>query len=126
ITKISFPQTTNAGRAQKLAYVEFTNEESMQAGLSSHAEKLNDAVPDVKQATDKETRDRERDHKEGGGFTPNPAFNSGSVRGRGRGRGGGGGYAQRGLAMAGLTGGGGRGRGGSTSGSDVQGAVPSA
>ncbi|ESK87966.1 ser thr protein phosphatase [Moniliophthora roreri MCA 2997] len=131
ITKISFPQTTNAGRAQKLAYVEFSNEESMQTGLSSHAEKLNDAVPEVKQATDKETRDREREKEKEkeGGFTPNPAFNSGSVRGRGRGRGGGGGFAQRGLAMAGLTGGG-RGRGGSAggsaSGSDVQGAAPSA
>ncbi|KAF9268380.1 hypothetical protein L218DRAFT_893393 [Marasmius fiardii PR-910] len=110
ITKISFPTTTQAGRSQKLAYVEFGDEEAMKLGFSSHAEKLNDAIPDLKQATDRETREKEREQNAaGGGFNPNPAFSSGRG-GRGRGRGGQGGYASRGLAMAGLTGG--RGRGG--------------
>ncbi|KAJ8085862.1 hypothetical protein PM082_004681 [Marasmius tenuissimus] len=111
ITKISFPSTTQAGRSQKLAYVEFGDEEAMKLAFSSHAEKLNDAVPELKQATDRETRDREREQNASGGFTSNPAFSSGRG-GRGRGRGGQGGFASRGLAAAGLTGGG-RGRGGS-------------
>ncbi|KAL0066018.1 hypothetical protein AAF712_007008 [Marasmius tenuissimus] len=76
ITKISFPSTTQAGRSQKLAYVEFGDEEAMKLAFSSHAEKLNDAVPELKQATDRETRDRE------------PAA---GLTGGGRGRGGSGG-----------------------------------
>ncbi|KAK7051354.1 hypothetical protein VNI00_004854 [Paramarasmius palmivorus] len=111
ITKISFPTSTSAGRAQKLCYVEFGDEEAMKLGFSSHAEKLNDAVPELKQATDRETREKEREQNQG--FTANPAFSSGRGGRGGRGRGGGG-FAQRGLAMAGLTGG--RGRGNSNSG----------
>ncbi|KAG7096520.1 hypothetical protein E1B28_003949 [Marasmius oreades] len=112
ITRISFPTTTQAGRSQKLAYVEFGDEAAMKLALTSHAEKLNDAIPDLKQATDRETREKEREQQNavgGGGFTANPAFSSGRG-GRGRGRGGQGGYASRGLAMAGLTSA--RGRGG--------------
>ncbi|KAE9408097.1 hypothetical protein BT96DRAFT_914096 [Gymnopus androsaceus JB14] len=62
ITKIHFPSTTGAGRAQKLAYVEFVDEESMRRGLERGrtGETLNGATPDIKQATDRETRERER------------------------------------------------------------------
>jgi hypothetical protein len=51
------------------------------------AQKLKDTIPEVKQATDRESRG-EPPHRGGP---------------RGRGRGGGGGYAARGFAAAGLT-----------------------
>lgn len=51
------------------------------------AQKLKDTVPEVKQATDRESRGE-------------PSHRGGP---RGRGRGGGGGYAARGFAAAGLT-----------------------
>ena len=113
ITRVNLPHPF-AGKA-RLAYVEFGDEEAMKAGLEKHAEvrhidqssflhtdalppqKLNDIIPDVKQATDRETR----------GESPFRGFG-----GRGRGRGGpGGGYAARGLSAAGLTRGGPRGGG---------------
>jgi hypothetical protein len=50
-------------------------------------QKLKDTVPEVKQATDRESRGE-------------PPHRGGT---RGRGRGGGGGYASRGFAAAGLT-----------------------
>lgn len=53
-------------------------------------QKLNDAVPEVKQATDRETRNAE-------GQGP---FRGGPFGSRGRGRGG---FAARGFAAAGLT-----------------------
>lgn len=58
-------------------------------------QKLNDAIPELKQATDKESRTGENGHR--GSFT-------------GRGRGGRGGFAARGFASAGLTRGGAPGR----------------
>ena len=88
----------------RLAYVEFGDEEAMKAGLEKHAEvrfsfvhhidppkticaqKLKDTIPEVKQATDRESRG-EAPHR-------------GGPRGRGRGAGG---YAARGFAAAGLT-----------------------
>ncbi|KAH8106343.1 hypothetical protein BXZ70DRAFT_1061702 [Cristinia sonorae] len=86
ITKVSYPMTFH-GKQQKMAYVEFGDEESMKAGLEKHAEKLKDTVPEVKQATDKESRNAD-----------------GAPRGGFRGRGGrGGGFAARGFAAAGLT-----------------------
>ncbi|KAI0029668.1 hypothetical protein K488DRAFT_35706, partial [Vararia minispora EC-137] len=85
IIRVFFPNTF-AGREHKIAYVEFGDEESMKAGLEKHSEKLNDAVPEVKQA--------DREPREGGSF-------------RGRGRGGRGGYAARTFAAGGLTRGGG-------------------
>ncbi|KAJ8514891.1 hypothetical protein ONZ45_g7636 [Pleurotus djamor] len=81
ITRITIPPS-HPGRA-KIAYVEFGDEEAMKAGLDKHVEKIGDAVPDVKQAQDRDSRD--------------------GHRGRGRGRGG---YAARGFAAAGLTRGG--------------------
>ncbi|KAI0057721.1 hypothetical protein BV25DRAFT_1994756 [Artomyces pyxidatus] len=83
ITRVNFPNSFG-GRNLKIAYVEFGDEEAMKAGLEKHAEKLNDATPEVKQA-DREPREFR------GGF-----------RGRGRG-----GFAARGFAAAGLTRGGG-------------------
>jgi len=58
----------------------------MRARLEKHAEKLKDAIPEVKQATDRESR-TETHHPGGRG---------------GRGRGGRGGFAARGFAAAGL------------------------
>ncbi|KAK0206028.1 hypothetical protein DFS33DRAFT_1311797 [Desarmillaria ectypa] len=88
ITRITFPVGKFNNRMQKIAYIEFGDEEAMKAGLEKHAEKLKDTIPEVKQATDKETR-----HSEGA-----------SHRGRGSGgRGRGGGFAARGFAAAGLT-----------------------
>ncbi|KZV68922.1 hypothetical protein PENSPDRAFT_502599 [Peniophora sp. CONT] len=84
VVKVHFPQHSFAGREKRIAYVEFGDEEAMKAGLEKHAEKLNDAVPDVKVA--------DREPKDGGSF-----------RGRGRGRGG---FVSRGFAAAGLTRGG--------------------
>ncbi|KXN84195.1 hypothetical protein AN958_12848 [Leucoagaricus sp. SymC.cos] len=83
ITKISFPK--HLGHA-KIAYIEFVDEAGMKRGLEKHAEKIKDIVPDVKQATDRESRE--------------------PFRGAGRGRGRGGGFAARGLSQAGLTRGG--------------------
>ncbi|KAF8351095.1 Ser/Thr protein phosphatase, partial [Amanita rubescens] len=80
ITKITIP-TPYTGRP-KVAFVEFGDEEAMKAGLEKHAEKLKDITPEVKQATDKESRG---EHPFRGG------------RGRGRG------FAARGFAAAGLT-----------------------
>lgn len=90
ITRITYPPT-NSGRAQKIIYIEFGDEDAMKAGLERNGEKLKDgSTPELKQASD----NRE-----------------GAPGGRGRGRGGrGGGFAQRGFAAAGLTAG--RGRGG--------------
>ncbi|KAH6915455.1 Ser/Thr protein phosphatase [Coprinopsis sp. MPI-PUGE-AT-0042] len=85
ITRMNLPPGF-PGRA-KLAYVEFGDEEAMKAGLEKHAEKLNDVVPEVKQAADREST---------GGFR-------GGFGGRGRGGRGGGGFAARGLSAAGLT-----------------------
>ncbi|KAJ7584685.1 hypothetical protein C8J56DRAFT_789589 [Mycena floridula] len=90
ITKINLPPPF-AGRPQRVAYVEFGDEEAMRAALSKHAEKLKDQVPEVMQATDKGDRD------------------GASHRGRGRGGGRGGGFAARGLSAAGLVS---KGRGG--------------
>ncbi|EKM75751.1 hypothetical protein AGABI1DRAFT_116217 [Agaricus bisporus var. burnettii JB137-S8] len=83
ITKVNFP--THPGRA-RLAYIEFVDEAGMKAGLEKHAEKIKDITPEVKQATDRESR--ESNYRGSG---------------RGRGRGGAGGYAARGLSAAGLT-----------------------
>ncbi|KAK2462264.1 hypothetical protein APHAL10511_005570 [Amanita phalloides] len=80
ITKVTIP--TPYGGRPKVAFIEFGDEETMKAGLEKHAEKLKDTTPEVKQATDKESR----------GEHP--------FRGRGgRGRG----YVARGFAAAGLT-----------------------
>lgn len=79
------PTGSFTGRS-KIAYIEFGDEESMKSGLQNHAEKLKDVVPDVMQATDKESR--------------GDTFGRGSIRGRG----GRGGLAARGLAAAGLSG----------------------
>jgi hypothetical protein len=104
---VNFPTPYN-GRERKIAYVEFTDEGAMNAGLEKHAEvllpfsswqssdhtfsqKLNDGVPEVIRASERESRDY------------------GGYRG-GRGRGGHhhrGGFAARGLHSAGLTRGGG-------------------
>ena len=102
ITRVHFPTPYN-GRDRKIAYVEFTDEDAMNAGLEKRAEvlllfsswqsfdhafsqKLNDGVPEVTRASERESRDF-------------------SYRG-GRGRGGhhhrGGGYAARNLQNAGL------------------------
>lgn len=80
ITRINYPSSF-AGRHLKIAYVEFGDEETMKAGLEKRAEKFKDTVPEVMQATDRETRE-------------------GHGRGRGRGRGG---FVARGFAAAGLT-----------------------
>ncbi|KAJ3729588.1 hypothetical protein C8R42DRAFT_652453 [Lentinula raphanica] len=123
VTKVYFPTTTGAGRAQKLAYVEFGDEATMKRGLERTGQTLNGSVPDIKQATDKETRERERAASQSqlAQSTPSDSIasptnpqphpeRSGSSHGRGRGRGGGGGgFVSRGLAAAGLTRGGGRG-----------------
>jgi len=92
ITRVNMPHPF-AGKA-RLVYVEFGDEETMKAGLEQHAETLKDTVPEVKQATDRESRGE--------------PFNRGFGRGRGRG---GGGFAARGLSAAGLTRGAGRGNG---------------
>ncbi|KAH7888130.1 hypothetical protein F5I97DRAFT_1865837 [Phlebopus sp. FC_14] len=85
ITRVIYPNNMH-GRNQKLAYVDFADDEAMKAGLEKNNEKINDASAEVKIATDREDRaDR------GGG------------RGGSRGRGGRGGYAARNLAAAGLT-----------------------
>ncbi|EGO01480.1 hypothetical protein SERLA73DRAFT_103282 [Serpula lacrymans var. lacrymans S7.3] len=87
ITRVNIPQPMYQNRNQRVAYVEFGDEEAMKAGLEKHAEKLKDAVPEVKQAIDKE------DRQDRGGY-----------RGGFRGRGGRGhGFAARGFAAAGLT-----------------------
>ncbi|TFY50474.1 hypothetical protein EVG20_g11496, partial [Dentipellis fragilis] len=88
ITRVNYPNSFQ-GRQQKIAYVEFGDEEAMKAGLEKHAEKLNDGTPEVKVA-DREPRE----------------FNGPFRGGRGRGRGG---FAARGFAAAGLTRGGGPG-----------------
>jgi len=85
ITKINYPSNF-AGKSQKMAYIEFGDEQTMNAGLEKHLEKLKDTVPEVKQATDKESRNAESMR---GGFT--------GRGGRGRG------FAARGFAAAGLT-----------------------
>jgi len=109
ITRVHFPISYN-GRERKIAYVEFTDEDAMNAGLEKHAEvppsfspifswqcsdrafsqKLNDGVTEVIRASERESRDY------------------GGYRG-GRGRGGHhrGGFAARGLHSVGLTRGGG-------------------
>ncbi|KZT20617.1 hypothetical protein NEOLEDRAFT_1140444 [Neolentinus lepideus HHB14362 ss-1] len=86
IIRVHYP-ASYAGKNQKMAFVEFGDEEAMKAGLEKHAEKLKDTIPEVKQASDREPRDN--------------AFRGG----RGW-RGGRGGFAARGLSQAGLTRGG--------------------
>ncbi|KAH7921711.1 hypothetical protein BV22DRAFT_1038311 [Leucogyrophana mollusca] len=86
VTRVHFPIGIFQGRAQKLAYVEFGDEETMKVGLEKNAQKLGDAPVDVKQATDREERGER-----------------GGSRGGPRGRGGRGGFAARGFAAAGLT-----------------------
>ncbi|KAJ7895660.1 Ser/Thr protein phosphatase [Mycena olivaceomarginata] len=82
ITKITLPPPF-AGRPQRLGYIEFGDEEAMRAGLEKHLPKIKDTVPEVKQATDRESRG-EPPHRGGGGP---------GGRGRGgRGGGGGGGF----------------------------------
>ncbi|KAH7912440.1 hypothetical protein BJ138DRAFT_1083537 [Hygrophoropsis aurantiaca] len=93
VTKVHFPAGNYHGRVQKLAYVEFGDEETMKAGLDKNGQKIKDAVVDVKQAIDRE------DRGERGGSRGGP-------RGRGRG-----GFAARGFAAAGLTKGGPRSNG---------------
>jgi len=83
IVRVSYPHTPQ-GRSQKIAYVEFGDEETMKVGLEKNNEKINESLVDVKIATDKEDR--------------------GGARGGPRGRGSRGGYAARGFAAAGLTG----------------------
>ncbi|KAF5321479.1 hypothetical protein D9619_001120 [Psilocybe cf. subviscida] len=105
ITKVNLPHAF-AGKP-KLAYIEFGDEEAMKAGLEKHAETFKDTTPEVKQATDRESR----------GEGPFRGFG-----GRGRGRGGpGGGYAARGLSAAGLTRGSPRGNGEARSGGGGEG-----
>ncbi|KAI0751628.1 hypothetical protein C8Q80DRAFT_1218308 [Daedaleopsis nitida] len=87
ITRVNYPLNP-AGRSQKMCYIEFGDEEAMKAGLAKNGEKLNDAFPEMKQATDKESRSGENGHR-------------GSFTGRG-GRGGRGAFAARGFASAGL------------------------
>ncbi|KAI0829266.1 hypothetical protein BC628DRAFT_1408767 [Trametes gibbosa] len=94
IIRVTYPQNF-PGRHQKMCYVEFGDEDAMKAGLAKQGETLNDAIPELKQATDKESRSG--DAGRGGPFL-------------GRGRGGRGGFAARGLAFAGLTRGGAPGR----------------
>jgi len=77
IIRVHYPQSI-AGKAQKIAYVEFGDEEAMKAALEGHAETLQGLVPEVKQALDRE-----------GGY-------------RGRGGGSRGRFISRGLAAAGL------------------------
>ncbi|KAF9071854.1 hypothetical protein BDP27DRAFT_1382271 [Rhodocollybia butyracea] len=101
VIKVHFPNSTGAGRAQKLAYVEFGDEETMKRGLERTSQTLNGAIPNLSQATDRETREREQRER-----AASHSQRSGSFRGRGRG---GGGFASRGLAAAGLTRGGGGG-----------------
>jgi len=81
IIRVNYPQN-HAGKAQKIAYVEFGDEETMKAALEGHAETLHGVTPEVKQAVDRDSRE--------GGF-----------RGRG-GPGGRGRFFSRGLAAAGL------------------------
>ncbi|TFK64910.1 hypothetical protein BDN72DRAFT_825110 [Pluteus cervinus] len=83
ITRVNIPQAF-PGRA-KIAYVEFGDEEAMKTGLTNHAEKLKDVIPEVKKAQDREARGEN------------------NFRGGGRGRGGRGGFVARGLSAAGLT-----------------------
>ncbi|KAF5349334.1 hypothetical protein D9758_011757 [Tetrapyrgos nigripes] len=110
IVKVSFPSSTTAGRAQKLVYVEFGDEEGMRKGLEvgsvESGKKLNGETPQqVIQAMDKSEREKERGDGQSNQRDGN--FGTFSRRGGGRGRGGhGGGFASRGLAAAGLTRGG--------------------
>ncbi|KIJ19781.1 hypothetical protein PAXINDRAFT_29014, partial [Paxillus involutus ATCC 200175] len=87
IVRVNCPHN-QSGRTQKIAYVEFGDEDTMKAGLEKHNEKINDFPVDVRIAIDKDDR--------------------GGARGRGRG-GRGGAFAARGFAAAGLTQGKGRG-----------------
>ncbi len=104
ITRVNFPASNNE-RERKIAYVDFSDEQTMNAGLEKHAEvplslfsfvshanfltvhsqKLNDDIPEVSRA--------ERDSRD-----------YGSYRGRGRGGRGGhrGGFASRNLHSAGF------------------------
>jgi len=54
ITRVNYPPT-HAGKAQKIAYVEFGDEEAMKAALAGHAETLHGVVPEVKQAADRDS-----------------------------------------------------------------------
>ncbi|KAM6495516.1 Ser/Thr protein phosphatase [Amanita muscaria] len=83
ITRVTIP-TPYPGKPNKVAFVEFGDEDAMKNGLEKHAEKLKDTIPEVKQASDKESR---TDHH--------------SLRGPRGGRRGG--YVARGLSAAGLT-----------------------
>ncbi|KAF9553615.1 hypothetical protein CPC08DRAFT_767388, partial [Agrocybe pediades] len=105
ITRVNMPHPF-AGKP-RLAYVEFGDEEAMKAGLEKHQATLKDTTPDVKQATDRESRGPNQNNSD----SPSPYNNRGGFGGRGRGRGAGGGFAARGLSAAGLTRGGGPNRG---------------
>jgi hypothetical protein len=88
---ISVKWTTDHQKRQKSsAFVEFGDEEAMNAGLSKHAETLRDATPKVVIAED-------RGHPDG-------PSNRGSMRGRGRGAFGRGGVAAAVAAAAGPSG----------------------
>ncbi|PPQ68853.1 hypothetical protein CVT26_001687 [Gymnopilus dilepis] len=112
ITRVNLPYP-HAGKA-RLAYVEFGDEEAMKAGLEKHAQTLKDTTPEVKQATDRESRGEQPYHNRGFGG-----------RGRGRGGPGGSGFAARGLSAAGLTRGGhSRGAGGGGGGANGEAKTP--
>jgi len=83
IIRVNYPQTL-AGKAQKIAYVEFGDEEAMKAALEGHAETLHGVTPEVKQAAERDSRDTGFRGRGGGG-----------PRGRG-------GFFSRNLAAAGL------------------------
>jgi len=85
IIRVNYPSTFQ-GRSLKIAYVEFGDEDAMKLALEKHGSTLNGAEPEVKQASDRETRE-----------------GNNGPRGGGRGRGGRGGYFSRGFAAAGLT-----------------------
>ncbi|TFY55039.1 hypothetical protein EVJ58_g8501 [Rhodofomes roseus] len=67
ITKVTYPQNF-PGRQQKMCYVEFGDEAAMKAGLERQGDKLKDFVPELKQATDKESRNAENGGPPRGGF----------------------------------------------------------
>jgi len=136
ITFVKLPFANNGPqRSQKpIAFVEFKDEESMQAALAKNAGKIRErfirmSVADNRERTpsdDTTTVDAagpDNNNVNGSGFSRGGSLSSrGSFRGRGGGRGGGGGggalfaQAQRGL-------GGTIGRGGTRKGSDANGAT---
>lgn len=55
IIRVTYPQNHPMGKTQKIAYVEFGDEETMRAALGGHAETLHGVIPDVKQAADRKS-----------------------------------------------------------------------